>query len=211
MKKYTLISRSTTAAVLLCLLPNVSFAQENKTEFASYAEEVLQSSSRQPLQISKSASPLDESAQVTNEAANRLPQPPAPLPPFTFAPDMDTRNLLLKFTAGAVLSASLGFAIIYVGGKWIPRRNGRGNGIVQIVDTLPMGPKAFVQLMRVRDQFILVACDASGIREMVPLQSEFDDHLQTADRDTREFERAAEALLTQKGVAAWKQAKLRER
>lgn len=218
--------------------------QEGSAEFASYSAEVFSSSSRrQNLEANgRTETQLPSRSEVASQIVPKVKSdavkleveptepsllaPPGSLeqPPLTpslglsapmeFSGSLDTRTLLMKLTAGVVLSVSLCFGLMFVGtklkgGDWM-----QSSGEMQLVDTLNCGQRCCLQLVRVQDRLVVVGRDASGIREIVPLspsfEQSFDDRLdrrENVDQETLEFEKAAEALLSQKGIKGWNRTK----
>ena len=216
------------STILLLLVGCVNvWAQQGDAEFASYSAELFSNSSSRRVSAPTTALELEAaspkprlvsppttptSAVHETVASASAEQPIANfassdgIADFDFAPTLDTKNLLTKLAAGIVLSVSLCFGIIFLGSKF-SNQNGFGNagGDLELVDTLHVGQRCFLQLVKAQDQLVIVGRDAGGISQITPLTATFQEKLDDVDRETLEFEQAAAALLAQKGVTGWKQ------
>ena len=202
-------------AMLLCCAFGVSatFAQSDGA-YASYAAEVLASGSPNQGQAN-----TQRKTQLTaTQQAPRLVATPtgqnavfaAPTGPPSLAPALNTKDLLLKLLAGVVLSISLCIGIMLVGSRFSQHQQGkRASTHLKVVDSLLVGQRTWLELVQVKEQLVVISRDATGIQNVVALPTTFGEKLEEADQETLEFEKAAEALLAQKGVTGWKQTKRR--
>lgn len=202
-----LVIRIATFVILAMSATSLGFAQtQSDAEFASYQAELLgqAASSRQP------------ASEVRLASAQETPQL-VPTPNTTSSstfntggaiPTLNTRELLFKLAAGVLLSVSLCVGIMVVGSKLTTKQlANRSATHFQVVDTMMLGQRCWIELIQVKGQYLVVSRDATGIGNMVALPTQFEEKLDEADKETLEFEKAAEALLAQKGVTGWKQTK----
>lgn len=196
------------SAVLLLLSGQPCFAQSD-ANFASYEAEVLGQGSANTTQTTAPGNVRLASAQTTPQlAAPPKSRLPTNITPGEKLPRLNTKELLLKLVAGVVLSVSLCVGIMLVGSKLSAKQPGnRSTKHFEVVDSMMLAQRCWIELVQVKGQFVVVTRDAAGIGNMVALPPNFDEKLEEADKETLEFEKAAEALLAQKGVTGWKQTK----
>ena len=201
-------------ATLLCCAFGVSatFAQSDAA-YASYAAEVLASGSPDQDQVTQRQTQLTATQQTPRLVATPTGENAvfaSPTGPPSLAPALNTKDLLLKLVAGVVLSVSLCIGIMLVGSRFSQHQQGkRASTHLRVIDSLLVGQRTWLELVQVKDQLVVISRDATGINNVVALPTTFGEKLEEADQETLEFEKAAEALLAQKGVTGWKQTKRR--
>ena len=93
------------------------------------------------------------------------------------------RDMLVNFVVWMIVILCL-CGLTVLGIRMLQRRGiikagtaGPSSGQARVIDSLSLGRNQFVQLLEIGGRQVLVASDTSGIREMVPLSSEFDASL----------------------------------
>lgn len=201
-------------ATLLCCVFNVPTLAQSDAAYASYAAEVLATKPQSQERVAaQPTTQLTATQQVPRLVATPNNQGNAfvnAAGPPSLAPALNTRDLLVKLLAGVALSISLCIGIMMVGSRVSQHQQGkRASTHLKVIDSLLVGQRAWLELVQVKDQMVVISRDATGIQNVVALPVVFGEKLEEADRETLEFEKAAEALLSQKGVKGWQQTKRR--
>jgi flagellar biogenesis protein FliO len=114
---------------------------------------------------------------VTTEAAPQETTaytPPAP-------PEIpDVRMLLLRLGVGTALVLCLCAGTIWVGKRWLTTgaKAAPGMAQLQLVESLNLGNRCLVYLVRAGNQQALVGVDRIGMKALVPLSDSFESTLQ---------------------------------
>jgi flagellar biogenesis protein FliO len=102
--------------------------------------------------------------------------PPAwPEPP-------DSRAMLTRLGVGTAVVLVLCVATLVFCRRWLRQVPGQGGGNTRmtLVETLPLGNRCLVHLVRVGRQQVLVGLDGGGLKSLVALPDAFDDALAEA-------------------------------
>ncbi len=153
---------------------------------------------RPALQLSQVQRPVLESTihdagvQPASYAAPHAERP-AELSPFSGPDSLDLSGTIKKISFALAVSL-LGCVVVMVAARFF--QQGRGVPRVasetaknqipppRIEQTLSLGNKSLLRLVRVGNQQVLVATDATGIRSVLAIQPEFESMLQT-EQETR--------------------------
>jgi hypothetical protein len=108
--------------------------------------------------------------------------------PPTWPEAPDPRTLLLRLGLGTVVVLVLCVVVLRLCKNWLtgaakPRA---GDGSFQMVDTLHLGNRCWLHLVKVGTRQVLIGVDASGLKAMTPLADSFEStltDLQGADSD----------------------------
>jgi hypothetical protein len=111
---------------------------------------------------------LDVPAAVEPSTSTPLPATEVPLPEGGSAP----RDLLLRLSAGTLIVLGLGAAILILCRRWLqPWAKGGpdGQGEFELMESLHLGNRCCVHLVRVGGQHLLTGMDVTGLKAVVPL------------------------------------------
>ncbi len=102
-----------------------------------------------------------------------------------WAEQPDPRAMLTRLGVGTAIVLVLCVGTMLLGRRWLRRLSGQGSGGIQmsLVETLPLGGRCALHLVRVGRQQVLVGIDASGVKSLVALPEVFDDTLAAATSD----------------------------
>jgi flagellar biogenesis protein FliO len=94
----------------------------------------------------------------------------------------DSRAMLTRLCVGTVVVLVLCVAMLVVCRRWLRQVPGQGaaNTRLALVETLPLGNRCLVHLVRVGKQQVLVGVDGGGLKSLVALPDAFDDALAEA-------------------------------
>jgi flagellar biogenesis protein FliO len=108
----------------------------------------------------------------------------------------DPRAMLTRLGIGTAIVLILCVGSMLLGRKWLRRLSGQGTGGVQmsLVETLPLGGRCALHLVRVGKQQVLVGIDASGVKSLVALPEVFDDTLAAASSEGQPSDSAPATL-----------------
>jgi flagellar biogenesis protein FliO len=122
-----------------------------------------------------------------------LPEkPPAPpaearADPFAYTPPAwpeppSPRGMLLRLVGGTAAVLVLCVGTLWACRRWLRRLPGQDNpaGRLSLVETLPLGNRCSVHLVRVGRQQVVVGVDGSGLKSLVALPELFDEALAEA-------------------------------
>jgi flagellar biogenesis protein FliO len=156
-----------------------------------------------PQMLGGVAPPQKEPAAETDK--NSLDYVP---PSWPDAPD--ARAMLTRLALGTVAVTVLCVATLLVGRRWLRRLPGQPstNTRMTLVETLPLGNRCLVHLVRVGKQQVLVGLDGAGLKSLVALPDVFDDALAVAEQPPAETppiatEPALSVLVGPQKPAAW--------
>src|SRR5262245_47422662 len=112
--------------------------------------------------------------------------------------------MLLRLGGGTVVVLLLCVGTLWLSRRWLRKLPGQGEpgGRLSLVETLPLGNRCAVHLVRVGRQQVVVGVDGSGLKSLVALPDLFDEALaeaQTHAPETVEAPTPAERKLP----AAW--------
>jgi flagellar biogenesis protein FliO len=118
--------------------------------------------------------PLPEPAPSAEAAKGSLDYVP---PTWPEAPD--ARAMLTRLGVGTAVVLVLCVGSLVVCRRWLRRLPGpgAGNSRMTLVETLPLGNRCLVHLVRVGDQQLLVGLDAGGLKSLVALPGAFEEVL----------------------------------
>ena len=105
-------------------------------------------------------------------------------PAYPEAPD--PRAMLLRLALGTGFVLVLAVTTIWLGRRWLkqgPAADAPASRL-GVVETLPLGNRCAVHLVRVGRQQVLVGVDATGLRSLVALPDLFEETLTHAEADT---------------------------
>jgi flagellar biogenesis protein FliO len=97
------------------------------------------------------------------------------------------QNMLLRLAAGTVVVLGLSVGSIWAMRRWLqPQGNVHaGPRTLHLLETLPLGNRCVLHLVRLGTREVLVGIDAGGVKSIVPLTPPFEDVLaQTNTNDT---------------------------
>jgi flagellar biogenesis protein FliO len=99
--------------------------------------------------------------------------------PPTWPEAPDAGAMLTRLGVGTAVVLVLCVATIFVCRRWLRRLPGQPGGTTHmtLVETLPLGNRCLVHLVRVGKQQVLVGLDGGGLKSLVALPAEFDDAL----------------------------------
>ena len=86
-------------------------------------------------------------------------------------------DLMRRMVAGILMATGLLLALAWAHRVRISGDRKRTTRPMELLDTLVIGPRCSVHLVRVSDQLIMVGRDAGGMRKIVPLHGDFKDAL----------------------------------
>ncbi len=97
----------------------------------------------------------------------------------------DARAMLTRLGVGTAVVLALCVGTLFVCRRWLRRLPGPGaaNTRMTLVETLPLGNRCQVHLVRVGKQQVLVGLDAGGLKSLVALPEPFDDALAEAQQE----------------------------
>lgn len=104
--------------------------------------------------------------------------------PPTFPEAPDPRSMLLRLFLGTAFVLVLSVVVIFLSRRWL-RQVGApsaATGRLAIVETLPLGNRCALHLVRVGRQQVLVGVDAAGLKSLVALPELFDEALAEAEQ-----------------------------
>ena len=104
--------------------------------------------------------------------------------PPTWPEAPDSRAMLTRLGVGTAVVLVLCVASLYLSRRWLRRVPGPGNANARmtLVETLPLGNRCLVHLVRVGNQQVLVGLDGAGLKSLVALPDAFDDALAEAQQ-----------------------------
>src|SRR5262249_7098333 len=88
----------------------------------------------------------------------------------------DPKAMLLRLAFGTVVVLGLCVGTLWFGKRWlrgVPAKNAAGAQL-SLVDTLALGNRCAVYLVKVGSRQVLVGADASGLKSLVPLVEPFE-------------------------------------
>jgi flagellar biogenesis protein FliO len=104
--------------------------------------------------------------------------------PPTFPEAPDPRSMLLRLLLGTAFVLVLSVVTIFLSRRWL-RQVGApsaATGRLAVVETLPLGNRCALHLVRVGRQQVLVGVDAAGLKSLVALPELFDEALAEAEQ-----------------------------
>ena len=98
------------------------------------------------------------------------------------AQDPDARALLTRLGVGTAVVLALCAGTLFVCRRWLRRLPGPDGGSTRmaLVETLPLGNRCLLHLVRVGRQQVLVGLDGGGLKSVVALPEAFDEALAVA-------------------------------
>jgi flagellar biogenesis protein FliO len=140
--------------------------------------------------------------------------------PFAYSPpswpeEPNPRGMLLRLVVGTAVVLTLCAGTLFLARRWLRQIPGQGgsDGHLSVIETLSLGNRAAVHLLRVGRQQVLVGTDAAGMKALIPLPEPFGDALEEARAKTAETPPAADVPATiplglagqggQKSSAVW--------
>jgi len=152
--------------------------------------------------------PLPEAAPVAADAQKgSLDYVP---PTWPEAPD--PRAMLTRLGVGTAVVLALCIAMLFVCRRWLRKLPGPAGGPTRmaLVETLPLGGRCVVHLVRVGKQQVLVGLDGGGLKSLLALPEAFDEALTEAEKAPNAEEEppllaapALAALIGPSKPAAW--------
>ena len=137
-------------------------------------------------QTAKQALPFQFFSDSDRANANGQQEGPA----FLQSPPSDASSVgfdLAKLIRRSLLFSGLAIvaclAIAFVG-QQKRKRHGATSKQISVLETQVLGPRCFGDLVQIREQYLFVARDASGIKSVVPLTVAFDTELDSLDEST---------------------------
>lgn len=135
--------------------------------------------------------------QMLGAVAPPPPSPPAQAEeskgPFAYSPpawpeEPNPRGMLLRLVAGTAVVLALCAGTLFLARRWLRQVPGQGGsgGHLTVIETLSLGNRAVVHLLRVGRQQVLVGTDAAGMKALIPLPEPFGDALEEAQAKTAE-------------------------
>jgi len=102
--------------------------------------------------------------------------------PPTWPEAPDSRAMLTRLGVGTAVVLALCVATLFVCRRWLRRLPGpeTGNTRMTLLETLPLGNRCLVHLVRVGKQQVLVGLDGGGLKSLVALPEAFDEALAEA-------------------------------
>lgn len=102
--------------------------------------------------------------------------------PPTWPEAPDPRAMLTRLGVGTAVVLALCVGTLVACRRWLRRLPGQGGGTrhMTLVETLPLGNRCQVHLVRVGRQQVLVGLDAAGLKSLVALPEAFDEALAEA-------------------------------
>lgn len=97
----------------------------------------------------------------------------------------DSRNMLLRLGLGTAVVLVLCVGMLWASKRWLqgmPVKSG-SNHQLAIIETLPLGNRCWVHLLRAGKQQVLVGLDGSGMKAMVALPERFEQVMTEAEAD----------------------------
>ena len=90
--------------------------------------------------------------------------------------------MLTRLGVGTAVVLALCVVTLFAGRRWLKRLPGQAdaNSRMALVETLPLGNRCVVHLVRVGSQQVLVGLDAGGLKSLVALPDAFEDALAQA-------------------------------
>jgi flagellar biogenesis protein FliO len=104
--------------------------------------------------------------------------------PPTWPEAPDAGAMLTRLGVGTAVVLALCVGTLVVCRRWLRRLPGQGGvaGQMALVETLPLGNRCLVHLVRVGKQQVLVGLDAGGLKSLVALAEPFDEALADAEK-----------------------------
>lgn len=122
--------------------------------------------------------PLPESDPIPASAGGDLSyRPPAP------SSAVDPRALLLRLSLGTAGVLGLCVGTLWLCKRWLPGlvQTTQGNqGRLHLVETLSLGNRCCVHLLRVENQSLVAGVDGSGLKSLIALPESFESRLAVA-------------------------------
>jgi flagellar biogenesis protein FliO len=97
----------------------------------------------------------------------------------------DTRGMLTRLALGTAFVLALCVGALVLGRRWLrklPVASSTG-GEMRVVETLSLGQRCRVHLVRVGRRRVLVGVDPSGVRAITPLPDLFEQALEEAEAE----------------------------
>ena len=80
--------------------------------------------------------------------------------------NLSTQDLFFKMMFAVLLVVVLGVAAIYISKKFLPKIANLSGREIRIVETVPLGPRKAVHLLKIGNQQLLIACTNENITKL---------------------------------------------
>jgi flagellar biogenesis protein FliO len=110
--------------------------------------------------------------------------------------------MLFRLGAGTVTVLSLCVVTLFVSKRWLqgPAPKSLGGSELQIVESVSLGNRCCVHLLRAGRNQLVVGVDGSGLKSLVALPELFEKSLVEAENHAASFSASEEAVLTATGT-----------
>jgi flagellar biogenesis protein FliO len=90
------------------------------------------------------------------------------------------QSLMIRLLIGTAVVLGLCVGTLWVGKRWLaaPAPKAAAGGQLSLVETLPLGNRCSVHLVKVGSRQVLVGVDGAGVKSMVALPEQFGDALE---------------------------------
>lgn len=98
-------------------------------------------------------------------------------PNFSIRPQetLSTGQMFLKMMLAVVFIVALGAGAIYFSRKWLPKITNLPGKKIRIIETVHIGPRKEVHLLKVGEQFILIGSTNENISKLADITDDLSD------------------------------------